>query len=86
MKKNFFSVVGVIALVCFSFYYTDLATIIIKENDPIMKEIKRVSNHYKEESVNATLHQNNIIPGISGLQLDIEKTYENFISFLLIFV
>lgn len=77
MKKNFFSIVGVIALVCFSFYYTDLATAIIKENDPIMKEIKRVGNHYKEESVNATLSGNNIIPGINGLQIDIEQTYSS---------
>lgn len=77
MKKNFFSIVGVIALVCFSFYYTDFATVIIKENDPIMKEIKRVSKHYKEQSVNATLYENNIIPGINGLQVDIEETYSS---------
>lgn len=73
--KRFFSIIGVIALVCFSFYYTDLATIIIRENDPIMKQIKRVSNNYEEASVNATLSDNFIIPGISGIKVDVEDTY-----------
>lgn len=77
MKKNFFSIIGGVILVCFSFYYTDLATTIIKENDPIMKEIKRVGDYYKEESVNAVIDENTIIPGISGLEVNIEKTYSS---------
>lgn len=73
--RRFFYVTGVLSLVCFSFYYTDLATSIIKANDPIMKEIKKTSCYYEEESVDAILVNNNITPGISGIKVDIDKTY-----------
>lgn len=59
----------------FSFYYTNLASIIIKNNDPIMKEIKRTSNNYESKYVNAVIDDNNIIPGISGVKVDIDKSY-----------
>ena len=39
MFKKFFSIVGVMGLICFSFYYTHLATVVVKNNDPIMKKI-----------------------------------------------
>ena len=75
MLKKFFSVIGVMSLVCFSFYYTDLATNLIKNNDPIMKEIMKVSKEYIKEPINATLINNNIIPGISGSQINVDGSY-----------
>jgi len=75
--KKIFSMIGVMTLVCFSFYYTDFATTIIKNNDPIMKKIENVSQEYREESVNAVMQENHIIPGICGLEIDIDKTYES---------
>ena len=77
MIKKFFSIIGVFALVCFSFYYTSLATTIIKNNDPIMKQIIKVSENYKEQPINAILVNNNITPGISGLEVDVDRSYES---------
>lgn len=75
--KKVFTVIGVLSLVCFSFYYTNLATEIIKNNDPIMKKIVKVSESYKKESINAVFSDNTIIPGISGIKVDINNSYES---------
>lgn len=91
MLKKFFSFLGALALICFSFYYTDSAVDIVKRNDPIMKEIVESSSNYFEESTDAILINNNIIPGISGVKVDIDRSYEkmkkygSFNSSLLVF-
>ena len=76
MLKKFFTFSGALALICFSFYYTDSAVDIVKRNDPIMKEIVEVSSSYFKDSVDAVLIDNNIIPGISGVKVDVDKSYE----------
>ena len=76
MIKKFFSLTGVLTLICFSFYYTDSAVDIVKRNDPIMKEIKSVMVEYEKKSIDATLIDNNIVPGISGLKVNSDKSYE----------
>ncbi|MDD6879478.1 MAG: polysaccharide deacetylase family protein [bacterium] len=75
MIKKIFSIIGVSYLLCFSFYYTNLASIIIKNNDPIMKEIRRTSSNYELNYVNAIINDNNIIPGVVGIKVDINKSY-----------
>ena len=75
--KNIYSIIGAVVLVCFSFYYTESAVNIVKRNDPIMKEIIKVSSEYEVEPVDALLINNNIIPGISGSKLDIDDSYNN---------
>ncbi|MBQ7136841.1 MAG: hypothetical protein IJO43_02550 [Bacilli bacterium] len=76
MIKKFFSLTGVLTLICFSFYYTDSAVNIVKRNDPIMKEIQSVMVEYEQKSIDATLIDNNIIPGICGLKVNADKSYE----------
>lgn len=76
MLKKFFTFLGVVSLICFSFYYTDSAVDIVKRNDPIMKEIVESSSNYFEDSIDAVLIDNNIIPGISGVKVDVDKSYE----------
>lgn len=76
MLKKFFSFCGAFALICFSFYYTDSAVEIIKRNDPIMKEIKNANDELKLEPVNATIENSYITPGISGTEIDLDKSYE----------
>ena len=73
--KKLISCFFVMALLCFSFYYTDLAATIIKNNDPIMKEINKVEYEYKKEYVNATIDDLNLIPGINGVSIDKDKSY-----------
>lgn len=60
-----------------SLIYTENITNIAKNNDPIMKNIKNVSNEYKVESVNAEVSDKDITPGINGCEIDIDKSYEN---------
>lgn len=76
MLKKFFSFIGALSLICFSFYYTDSAVDIVKRNDPIMKEIKSIVVNYEEDSKDAVLINNNIIPGINGIKVDIDKSYD----------
>ena len=52
MLKKFFSFLGVSSLVIFSFYYTDFAVNIVRNNDPIMKEIKENKNKFEENYIN----------------------------------
>lgn len=66
---------GVIALVLFSFYYTEKAIVILESNDPIMKEIKNKVNEKEEAAIDAKVEDNYIIPGYNGLAVDLEKSF-----------
>ncbi len=76
MLKKFFSLIGIISLSLFSFYYTQLSVNLVMEQDPIMKEIKAVKQDLETEGVDATLIDNNIIPGISGTRVDLQKSFK----------
>lgn len=75
MLKKFFSVMGMIFLSLFSFYYTEFAVSLVMENDPIMLEIKKVSKTLGKDMTNATLINNNIIPGINGTKVDTKASF-----------
>lgn len=74
MKKTF-EVIGLISLICFSFLYTEKITTVIKENDEILNEIEVIAEQYKIEPINAIINNNDVIPGISGQEIDIKKSY-----------
>ena len=76
MLKKYLSYLGVFVLAIFSFYYTDKATEIIKRNDPIMKCIINNKDNYSIESVNAIIHDDEIIPGINGISINVNKSYQ----------
>ena len=75
MRKTF-EVIGLISLICFSFFYTEKISTVIKENDDILKEIENVASQYKTEAINAIIDNNSIIPGINGREIDIKKSYK----------
>jgi len=77
MSKKVFSIIISILLVMFSFYYTNKIVTTLKDNDPIMIEIKEYSNIYPDTKVNSILEDNNIIPGIKGVKVNIDKSYSN---------
>ena len=77
MLKKYISYLGVLILACFSFYYTDKATSIIKRNDPIMKNILSESDNYLIEPVNAVVNNDEIIPGVNGIRVNLDKSYKN---------
>ena len=76
MLKKYLSYLGIIVFACFSFYYTDKAVDIVKRNDPVMKDIINNKKDYSVKSVNATIEEDEIIPGINGLEVDINKSYK----------
>ena len=61
MIRKIFSIITISAIVCFSFYYTHLATVVVKNNDPIMKKIINVSKTYTQKPINATFSNNSIM-------------------------
>ena len=76
MLKNITKYLGVIVLVLFSFYYTDKSVDIVKRNDPEMKEIIYNSDNFKIESVDAITIGDTIIPGMNGIEVDIDESYK----------
>lgn len=74
-KKKVIQVISVTFLMLFSFFYTNKSIELIRESDPIMKQIKETNTKYKVDPVNATIIGNKIIPGKSGKEIDYQKTY-----------
>lgn len=75
MLKKISGMVGTMALIMFSFYYTDRAIDIVRRTDPIMKEIVEYSNNYGNTSIDSILVDNNIIPGTKGNIVNIDESY-----------
>ena len=76
MKNKIFHVIAVILLGIFSFYYTNKVIDFIRESDPIMKTIKKESENYEIDAINATIENNKIIPGVSGKKVDFDSSYQ----------
>ena len=77
MIRKIFNFLLTCLLINFSFYYTNIVSDYLKNKDPIMIKIKNIKNKYYESPINATILNHTIIPGISGYQVDEEKSYFN---------
>lgn len=75
--KKIFQVIGLISLTCFSFFITEKTTIVVNNMDEIMMEIKAKKDRYKEESKDAFIEDNKIIPGVNQKKVNINKSYKN---------
>ena len=75
-KQKIYQVLSVVFLLLFSFYYTNKSIDIIRETDPIMKQIKNSSNKYKIEAKNAKIEDNKITPGLKGKDIDYKESYK----------
>ena len=73
--KNFFQAVGIISLLCFSFIYTEKTVMVVKEFDDIMVQLKAQNDAYRIPAIDALIDGNTIIPGISGSEIHIDKSY-----------
>jgi len=78
---KFFKSIGIISLMVFSFFLTDFVTDIAINNNSLMKTIKKSSDYYEVESVNAIINKNTIIPGIQGKEVDEVESYLNMKDF-----
>ncbi len=63
-------------LLVFSFFYTNKAIEVVRNADPIMKQIKLSSSKYEVKAKNAIVMGEKIIPGVNGLEIDYEKSYQ----------
>lgn len=73
--KKIFEIIGFLSLVCFSFFYTNKISTVIKENDDILKQIKEVKEQYEIKSIDAVISNDEIVPGVSGSVVDINSSY-----------
>ena len=74
--KKIFEVIGLISLVCFSFFYTEKISTVIRENDNLLKQIEQIEEQYRVEAIDAIIDGNTIIPGVSGSQIDVKSSYK----------
>ncbi len=74
--KKIFEVIGLISLVCFSFFYTEKISTVIRENDDLLKQIEQIEEQYRVEAIDAIIDGNTIIPGVSGSQIDVKSSYK----------
>ena len=75
MKKTF-QIIGLISLTCFSFFVTEQTSLVVKDMDEIMIEIKAKKDKYKSDSVDAIIEGDTIIPGVSKKEVNVNKSYK----------
>lgn len=75
--KRIFEIIGFISLVCFSFFYTNEISNVIKENDDLLIQIKDNENLYNVKAIDAVILDDTIIPGVSGKKISVDKSYNN---------
>ena len=75
--KKIFQILGLISLICFSFFMTEKTAMVVSDMDDIMLEIKANYKNYKTESIDAIIKEDTIIPGISAKEVNINKSYKN---------
>lgn len=73
--KDKIKVVGILLLTGFSFFYTNKVSDIIKENDPIMKEIRQEKEVMKVNKVDRVIMGDEYITGINGCVIDEKNSY-----------
>ena len=93
LKRKLIQVAVVIVLVLFSFYYTNKTIDIIKETDPLMKQIKEELNKdYENLSQEIVITTIDILKNIKGVYInkyeieDFIKSIEKYITYLTQFV
>ena len=75
--KKYFQIVGIIALACFSFVFTEKTALMVRNSDTLMQTIKENESLYAVESVNASITEDTIVPGIGGKKVNDNKSYSN---------
>lgn len=73
--KKIVKILGISLFSIFSFYYTNKMIELSKSKDPIMQEILENENKYSVSYVNAIIKDNYIIPGLNGLEVDVNSSY-----------
>ena len=80
MKKTF-KVFSILALMIFSFYYTEKIALYVQNNSPLKKEIIVFKENNSVSSLNAQINGSEITPGINGITVNVEKSYDQMKSY-----
>ncbi len=75
-----FQILGLISLALFSFFITEKTATVVSNMDEIMIEIKNKKDEFKSDAIDAVIDGDTIIPGISGKEVNIKKSYKNMKS------
>lgn len=67
---------GLICLICFTFFYTEKIITVSTNQDEIMINIKEIEENYKTEPIDAIIKEDTIIPGKTGKSIDINNSYK----------
>lgn len=68
--------IGLICLICITFFYTEKIIDVTIEQDEIMIKLKDIETNYKTEPIDAIIKDDSIIPGKIGSYLDTDASYK----------
>lgn len=74
--KKFFEYIGLLSLVCFSFFLTDKTASVVQEVDNLMVQIKSHQEEYNQKGENATVKEKYIVPGLPNRSVNTLKSYQ----------
>lgn len=69
-------IIGLIALACVTFFYTDKVITVSTNQDEIMIKIKEEANNSNTKAIDATIIDDTIIPGTTGKYIDTQTSYK----------
>lgn len=73
--KKITKIISIVLFFLISVFYTNKSIDILKNNDPIMKQIKNTKEKYTISPVNAIINGNEIQSGTYGKEIDYESSY-----------
>lgn len=73
--KKYFEYVGLIALTCFSFYYTERVTKIMNSKDPIMVSIEEYKDKVSVDCKEGYITSDGVVLGVNGSVVDVKESY-----------
>lgn len=79
--KKLYKPIGLVAIMLFSFYYTEKIAVIMQNKSPIMQSIEAVEESYVVSATNASMDEHYIVPGIMGRMVNKTKSYVNMKAF-----
>ncbi len=75
LDKKIIEILFACLLVFASFFYTDEVVSMMEDKDPVMIKIKKEKKSLEEESINAKVNGEYLVPGYSGLVVDLDKSF-----------
>lgn len=74
---KFFKTIGLMAIVLFSFYYTEKIANFVLVNNELYQTILENKDQYEVSSIAASIEDDYIIPGLDGIKVDVKDSYYN---------